>query len=177
MVRRRRLSRTARAVLITAAGILFWGIALRRAAYIISTVVAERPDVWLLDWHVYAAGAAGLMDRTLHRSELVYPGQELPVSNFNLPPMSAMWGVPLAWLPDDLGGVIWLAAGFVAWVVGWWILAYRVLHLPHGWVWIGLGLAVYSRFSAFDLHVVLGNINDLMFGLLVGFTVLHARGR
>lgn len=163
-------------ILVPTAGLLAWTVAIRRTAYIMLFVSAERRDVWLLDWHVYAAGARDLLDGTLYRTSLVYPGQQLPVADFNLPPMAAAWATPLIWMPHDMGGVVWLALGLIVWILSWWLLATQILHLPYAWVWVGIAFAAYSQFAAFDIHVSVGNINDLMLGLMAAFVLLHARG-
>lgn len=151
-----------------------WLLALARAAVVIATVSEDRRGLWLLDWHVYGAASGDLIDQTLYRARLEYPGWPLPVEQFNLPPLAAAWALPFQWLPGELGGLLWLAMGLAAWLSAWWLLA-RLLGLPHAWVWIGLTLAGYSRFFAFDIHVSVGNINDLMLGMVAAFVILHVR--
>lgn len=163
--------------IILAAGAVAWATTTLRAAVVVATASSSRPEQWLHDWHVYAAGAEDLIARDLYRVPLEYPGWPLPVDVFNLPPMSAAWALPLYWLPGEWGGWAWVAAGWAMWLGSWWVLAASVLRLRHAWVIVGVAAAVYSRFMAFDLHVTLGNINDLVLGLLTAFVLLHLNGQ
>lgn len=158
-------------------GVVTWSVAIARAWVVISTVSSSRRDLWLLDWHVYAAAAHDLSERTLYGVPLKYPGWPLPVNDFNLPPAAAMWPLPLVVLPDEWGGVVWMAVSFAAWMLAWSILFSKLLELPHAWILIGLGLAAYSTSFAFDIHVSVGNINDLVLGLVAIFAWLHFRER
>lgn len=146
--------------------------------FLVVRIVSDDPaPVWLLDWYVYAAGGQDLLDRTLYREPLLYPGHVLPVSEFNLPPMAAVLAVPFLMLPESIAGVSWLAVGWASTLLATWWLTYRCLHLPHGWVWVGAVGALYAQTLSFVIHVSVANINDLMLGIVALFAVLHVRAR
>jgi hypothetical protein len=169
--------RVAFTALLTTLGSLCWVVAIGQAALFVHLATARNLPVWLVDWHVYAAGAADLVERTLYRTVLTYPPHPLPVSEFNLPPMAAALAVPFRLLPDPIAGATWAGTGAVASLAATWWLVYRCLKLPHGWVWIGGVLAIYAQSRTFEIHVLVGNINDLMLGMVALFTILYAQDR
>lgn len=159
--------------MLAGVGIAAWSLVVARAAFVYSTVSSGRTDLWLLDWHVYAAAGRDLLARSLYHVPLEYPGWPLPVEQFNLPPLAAGWAVPFLPLPGDLAGMAWLAVGIGASLAALWILADRILGLPRPWIWAGLLVAAYAQLPSFGFHLALGNINDLMLGLVAVFVVLH----
>jgi alpha-1,2-mannosyltransferase len=144
---------------------------------VIGWVTSGRLQVWLTDWHVYAAGAEDLLAKSLYRAELTYPPYILPVTEFNLPPLAAALAIPLLPLPDDLAGSAWLLLGWIATGLATWWLIYRCLRVPHGWVWVGIVAAIYAQSLSFVIHVTVANINDLVLGMLALYAVLHIRRR
>jgi len=132
--------------------------------------------VWQYDWNVYALGGQDLVDRTLYRVPL--QGAKVPVDWYNLPPLSALFAVPLLWLPLAVAGNVWLTIGLAANAVGIYF-SLVALGVRRPFVWGGVGAAAYSFAWAqeFGQHVVLGNINSLVFALLaVGLAYRHTWG-
>ena len=69
-----------------------------------------------VDWHVYVAGAQDLLAHRLYAVALDLGGLVLSATQFNLPPLSAVWAVPLLPLPIEVGGEVWqlIAAASIA---------------------------------------------------------------
>lgn len=164
--------------LIAAAGIVSWvWITFLAVGVIWTAAIDPTPHhVWLYDWHVYAAGAVDLIGRDLYRAVLEFPGWPLPVAAYNLPPFTAVWAMPLLGLPDETAGIVWVALGALVWASAWWV-ALRLLNVPLAWAWTGIALALYAIvFRWFPANILLGTINHLVLGLVVGFTLAHVRG-
>lgn len=163
--------------LVPLAGILTW-LWIALVSVFLTLVLANDPDPgigWLYDWHVYAAGATDLAARELYREPLEFTGWPLPVDTYNLPPFSAVWPLPLLLLPDEAAGIAWITIGGIAWASAWWA-AMRLMGVRHAWAWTGMALALYSALPWFGTNLLLGNINHLVLGLLVAFTVALCRG-
>jgi hypothetical protein len=126
----------------------------------------------LLDYHVAAGGAWDLLDGSLYRSQLTYPGV-LPIDRFNYPPLMAAIAVPFALLPEYIGGTAWVILNLVSMGVGI-VLLIRLLGLPWGWAGIGFGLFTIHPWAVWTL---MGNINPLMLGLVMAFAWLHIAER
>lgn len=163
------MQRTVAPWVIEFGGRAFWIIS---AGVWILYLLALRPDAYLLDYHVHAGAASDLLDRSLYRDELTYPGR-LPIDRFNYPPLAAALALPYASLPEDIGGTAWLVLNIVGIAIGFVLLA-RVLGIHPGWAGIGFGLYTIHPFAPSMLH---GNINPLMLGLVMAFAVLHVEGR
>lgn len=163
--------------LLATLGTLCWVAGVGQAAYVIRFVTERNLPIWLYDWHVYAAGAQDLVQGSLYRTPLTYPPHPLPVSDFNLPPLAAAWATPLLVLPDSLAGAVWVAVGALASLGAVWWLVYHYLRLPHGWIWMGAALAIYAQSMTFTIHVLVGNINDLMLGIVALFAVSYRTDR
>lgn len=160
-------------------GVLGWiGVASRTQLIIAHHSSEANPNIiWLYDWHVYAAGGFDLLDRTLYMTPLTFPGWPLPVATYNLPPFSAVWPLPLLWLPDAVGGVAWIVIGAVAWSWAWWA-ALRLVGIQSAWAWAGAALATYSlSLYWFSANIVLGNANHLVLALIVAFVWAYVRNR
>jgi hypothetical protein len=143
--------------------------------------IAEGPaltsgDIDHVDWHVYDAGARDLADRTLYRHPLHLDHRSLSSLEFNLPPMSAAVALPLAWLPIDVGAVIWqlLAAASLAVAI---VLALAVVRVPYPWLWAGLVAAVLSVVNPVLEGLDIGTNNYLVLGLVALFAFGYLRRR
>jgi hypothetical protein len=160
------LSRWAAAVAFAAAGLL-WTLFL--------TNQRDLPmHTWLLDWHVYAAGARDFMDQTLYRVPLE-SAYSLPIGEFNYPPMAAVSVIPLLVLPDAVGGTIWVVLNLLAIPATVFLLA-KIAGARVPLLWAGLG------FLAFSLHpwmqlALLGNNTPVVLLLVTGFAYQHLARR
>ena len=166
MLRKIDIARVATVAIWTSAG-LVW------ALFIVAQQFAPT-DTWLVDWHVYTAGAKAFIDGTLYATPLqsVY---DLPVSHFNLPPLSAIAVMPFLLLPDSIGGTVWVVLNIVA-VAGTAVLVARILgaHQPARWGAVG--------FLAYTIHpwmklAFLGNNTPLVLFLVAAFAHEHLRSR
>ena len=129
-----------------------------------------------VDWHVYAAGGLDLIDRSLYREPLYLGGLSLPVDRFNLPPLSAIWALPLLWLPIATGGAIWQALGIACLTLSMVVLA-KIIRAPVPLGAAGLALGPL----AFQLGVLdgvsVGTNNYLVLALVAGFAHQHLARR
>jgi Glycosyltransferase family 87 len=143
-------------------------------AFFITTLQFAPTDTWLLDWHVYAAGARDFLDGSLYATPLesVY---RLPVSEFNYPPLSAIAVIPLLLLPDSVGGTVWVVFNVVA-VAGAAILMARILGAHKPALWGGVGFLAYSIHPWMKL-AFLGNNTPLVLFLVTAFAHQHLRSR
>jgi hypothetical protein len=143
-------------------------------AFFITAQQFAPTDTWLVDWHVYTAGARAFVDGTLYVTPLQSP-YDLPVSHFNLPPLSAIAVIPFLLLPDAIGGTVWVVLNVVA-VAGTAVLVARILgaHQPARWGAVG--------FLAYTIHpwmklAFLGNNTPLVLFLVMAFAHEHLRSR
>jgi hypothetical protein len=62
------------------------------------------------------------------------------------------------------------------WASAWWA-SLRLAGVQQAWAWTGIALAAYAAaFPWFVPNIILGNINHLVLGLVVGFAVAYVRG-
>ena len=169
------IARRALPWLFVVVGALAWALAINRAFAVHEFVTSQHPEAWLYDWWVYVAGSNDLLSRTLYEVPLSYPGRSLPVEAFNLPPLAAVWPLLLSWLPPATAGALWVLGGGLLWIGSWLFATARVMEIPHAWAFVGAAALWYSGTPAFTLHLSLGNINDVVLGLIVAFVVLHQR--
>jgi hypothetical protein len=131
-------------------------------------------DIDHVDWHVYDAAAIDLANRTLYRHPLHLDNRTLSSPAFNLPPASAAVALPLAWLPVDVGAVIWqlIATASLAVAV---VLALAVARVPSPWLWAGLVAGALSLLNPVLEGLDIGTNNYLVLGLvaLFGFAYLQ----
>ena len=124
---------------------------------------------------MYLAGARDLADRTLYQKSLTLGTYPLSSHEFNLPPLSAAWALPLAWLPVEVGGVIWQYMGAGAIAVAALVAAWATT-LRRPWVWAGIGLGMLSVTLVYLEGLHLGTNNYLTLGFVAGFTWTYLRG-
>lgn len=156
------------------AGITAWVLSvLAWAARLIGQQFIPLPT-WLYDWHVYAAAATGLVERTLYYAPLesAFP---LPVTVFNYPPLSALTVAPLLLLPDQVAGTFWVAFNVAAMGAAA-ILTARLLRLSNATAWAGVGFFVFT-FNPWAWLALLGNNTPLVLLLVVAFSHYHLNGR
>ncbi len=122
-------------------------------------------DVFQVDWHVYVAGARDLIEGDLYRVPLDAGGLPLSSPEFNLPPMSAVWAVPLLGLPVLAGGIAWqvLAAASVALAA---IAAVDLARIARPALWAGLVLGPLSLTLLYLEGLHLATNNYLVLGLV-----------
>lgn len=115
-------------------------------------------DVFQVDWHVFWAGARDLVDRDLYRVPLDAGELELSATAFRLPPLSAVWPLPLLGLPPADGGIAWqvVAAGSIAVAA---IVALDLATVRRAWLWAGLVLGPLSLTLVYleGLHLATNN--------------------
>jgi hypothetical protein len=129
---------------------------------------------WLLDWHVYAAGAADLIDRSLYlvRLESPYP---LPIEAFNYPPFAAFVVIPLLLLPDHIAGTVWIFLNVGA-VAGSAVLVTKSIGVRQPMAWAGIAFAAYAV-HPWAWLATLGNNSPIVLLLVTAFVHEHLRGR
>ncbi len=129
-----------------------------------------------VDWHVYLAGARDLASHDLYEHILRLDGQVLSSPVFNLPPLAAVWALPLLPVPIDLGGQVWqlAAAGCVALAA---VVALWILELPMPLLRAGLVLGPMSLTLAYLEGLHLGTNNYLVLALVAGVAWAHLTGR
>ena len=129
-----------------------------------------------VDWHVYVAGAQDLLAHRLYAVALDLGGLVLSATQFNLPPLSAVWAVPLLPLPIEVGGEVWqlIAAASIAItaVLTAFIVGVRRPLLSAGAI---LGPLSFSIVYLEGLH--LGTNNYLVLAMVGGFAWLMLRRR
>ena len=152
-----------------AASIVVWSYRL-----FLAQVLAPAADApWLLDWHVYAAGARSFWDRTLYITPLTSDFR-LPVDQFNYPPLAAVAATPLAYLPDQLGGTLWVVFNLAA-VAASCLLVSMLVTDKHRAAWSGILFCLYS-IHPWALSALLGNNNSIVLLLVVSFAFLYSGG-
>lgn len=129
---------------------------------------------WQLDWHVYRAGASGLLEQDLYRVPLALNSYRLPVHVYNQTPLTAVWALPFVAADVVSGGSIWLIAMLVSIGAGA-ILAAAAISPGRALLIAGIGLLAYSVSPFFVEDVLLGNVNGLLFLLVAAFVWLHLR--
>lgn len=167
-----------RTALLAAGGLLGWLFYFAIAtAIIIAEPLRNSPQLaWQYDFHVYLGGARDLVEGTLYRVPLTLDSFPLPVSVFNLPPVSALAALP--WAPFDpiAGGQVWLALMTVCIGVGC-VLAAGAFGLRPAVLYGGIGAFLYLLSPWFTADMLLGNNNGIVFPLVAGFILMHLRGR
>lgn len=129
-----------------------------------------------VDWHVYALGARDLLHRSLYAGPLVTGGLVVSTPIYNLPPLSAVWPIPLVPLSMDTGGSVWqfVAASGVAAAA---ILAAATVGVPRPALLAGLVLGPLSLTLLYLEGLHLGTDNYLVVALVALFAWLALRGR
>ena len=127
------------------------------------------------DWHVYAAGARDLLDQTLYRGPLELDGRSVAASRYNLPPLSALWAVPLAWLPVPVAGAVWQMLGAMSLAAAS-VGGLALIGLRHPLAVGGVLLGVYSLHHTYLDGVLGGTNNYLVLALVAGFAWQHLHG-
>jgi Glycosyltransferase family 87 len=155
-----------------------WVLLIARAGQSI-VAYAIGPDsntVWLYDWRVYYAGALDLVQRHLYRDAGISVGKlAMPVVVFNNPPMAAAVPIPLLPFGYEFGGLIWVLAGATALLVST-LGAARITHTSFGLAWFGIFWLIYATQPFFPRTIVIGNVNNFMLALVVGFVWAHLEG-
>ena len=149
------------------------------AASVFAVVSGARhagPNWFQVDWRVYAVGARDLLDRTLYRESLQLDGPPLPVSEFSLPPLSAVWALPLAGLPVEVGGVLW-QLGMAASVGASVYLLARVVGVPRPALVAGLALVPLAAHVSYLEGLIGGTNNPIVFALVTLFAWAHVERR
>ena len=130
-------------------------------------------ETWLLDWHVYSAGATDFVTRDLYRVPLESP-YRLPIDAFNYPPLSAIMVLPLLALPDAVGGGIFVVVNVLA-MAGTTVLTAKILGARQPWLWGGIGFLAYTIHPWMRL-AFLGNNTPLVLLLVAAFAHQHLQG-
>jgi glycosyl transferase family 87 len=151
-----------------------WTMAALLWVFFIATQQFAPTRSWLLDWHVYAAGAREFLEGTLYSLPLE-SAYRLPVSEFNYPPLSAIAVIPLLVLPDAGGGTVWVLLNIGA-VAGTAFLVARILDPRQPWLWAGLGFLAYTIHPWMRL-AFLGNNTPVVLLLVTAFAHQYLRGR
>ena len=131
---------------------------------------------WLVDWHVYAAGANDLLAGTLYQVPLESPYRSrLAVPDFNYPPGAALIAIPFLAVPDHIGGyafvVVNIAAIAITAVLTAWIVKARPM-----WLWAGAAFLLYSVFRE-GQPLILGNNTPLVLLFVAGAVAAHQSKR
>jgi hypothetical protein len=131
-------------------------------------------DVFQVDWHVYWAGANDLLGRELYRAPLEAQGLTLSTPHFNLPPFSAVWGLPLLGVPISTGGFIWQAIGAASIAVAT-IVTLDLVRVSRPWLMAGIVLGPLALTLLYLEGLHLATNNYLVLGLVAGFTWQYLR--
>jgi hypothetical protein len=123
---------------------------------------------------VYTAGAKDFIDGTLYVTPL-QSAYDLPVSHFNLPPLSAIAVIPFLFLPDSIGGTVWVVLNIVA-VAGTAVLVARILGAQRQALWGAIGFLAFTVNPWMKL-AFLGNNTPLVLFLVTAFAHEHLRSR
>ncbi|MDQ3879638.1 MAG: DUF2029 domain-containing protein [Chloroflexota bacterium] len=166
----RRLGELAAAVL----GAAGWGLyaSMTVFALAVSRGVMRSAVTFQFDWHVYATGASDLVDRSLYRVPLTGPAA--PVDWFNLPPMSALWPLPLLPLPLEIGGYAWQVIGAACLALAA-VLTARTLAVAMPLRLSGIALGVLALNPGVLDGIVEGTNNYLVLALVAGFAFAYIR--
>ncbi len=135
-----------------------------------------RPVWFQIDWRVYVAGAQDLLDRSLYRESLHLDGLPLPVSEFSLPPASALWAVPLIGLPLEVGGVVWQLAMAASLGVAA-VLVARVIGAPRPLLIAALALLPMALHVSYLEGIIGGTNNHLVLAMVALFAWAHVERR
>jgi hypothetical protein len=129
-----------------------------------------------VDWNVYATGGRDLLHHTLYRVPLDANGAPLSSPVFNLPPLSALWAVPLLALPSDAAGYIWqlVAAASIATTTVITLTIWKVRR-PVLLAGIVLGPLSITLFYLVGIHVATNNY--FMLALVAGGCLFYLRRR
>lgn len=145
-----------------------WGVFVAvSAATLLRGGAAGTGDVFQVDWHVYWAAARDLVEGDLYRVPLDAVGRTLSADEFNLPPLSAAWAVPLLALPVLVGGYVWQAVAVAA-IASSAIAAASTLRIPRPWLIAGLALGPLALTLPYLEGLHLGTNNFLVLALVAG---------
>ena len=131
-------------------------------------------EIWLLDWHVYSAGAQDFLSGALYLEPLESV-HRLPIGVFNYPPLSAIAAIPLLPVTDGVAGTFWVALNVAA-VAATAVVVARILGARHPLLWGGLGFLAYTLHPWMKL-AFLGNNTPLVLLLVSLFAEAHLSGR
>ena len=139
--------------------------------------LADRPfRLFLLDWHVYAAGGRDLVEGDLYHG-LLRSQYAIPVERFNYPPLAAALALPFLLFPDHVGGPLFVIVNVAA-VGGAAVLLAHIIRLPRPWLWGGAIFAIYS-WNVFGLarSGLVGNNTPLLLLFVAGFIAAQLANR
>ena len=153
---------------------LIWAIAAVVWVDRLVAVAYEGYKGWLVDWHVYAAGAQNLLDGDLYRVPLISP-YRIPVDTFNLPPAAPAMAIPFLVLPDGVAGPMWVILNVVA-VAATALLTARIVRVRPAWLWAGAAFLALTL-SPWGNPALLGNNTPLVLLLVAGFVTTHLAER
>ena len=139
--------------------------------------LADRPfRLFLLDWHVYAAGGRDLVEGDLYHG-LLRSQYAIPVERFNYPPLAAALALPFLLFPDHVGGPLFVIVNVAA-VGGAAVLLAHIIRLPRPWLWGGAIFAIYS-WNVFGLarSGLVGNNTPLLLLFVAGFIATQLANR
>lgn len=157
---------------LTAAGLAGWAAFAYLTYFTLTTGwQLTTGGVRQVDWHVFTIGARDLLDHRLYGYPLESGGLVLSTTQFNHPPMSAAWAIPLLPLPLTVGGTVWqvVAAASVAFSA---VAAASISGLRRPWLWAGMGLGLLSFTPVYLEGLHLATNNYLELGLVAAFAWL-----
>jgi hypothetical protein len=131
--------------------------------------------VFQVDWHVFWAGAHDLLQRDLYRVPLDAGGLPLSATAFRLPPLSAVWPLPLLPLPVGSGGIVWQVIGAAS-IAGSAAIALDLAAVRRPWLWAGVVLGPLSVTLMYLEGLHLGTNNYLVLLLVAAGCWSHLRG-
>jgi Glycosyltransferase family 87 len=148
-------------------------------AYITVTALrsgATSGEVFQVDWHVYWAGANDLVSGDLYRVPLDAGGRELSAEQFKLPPLSAVWAVPLLAVPIDSGGYVWQVIAALS-IAATAVVACAAARIERPLLAAGLILGPLSLTLLYVEGLHLATNNYLVLGLVAGGAWCYLEGR
>lgn len=132
-------------------------------------------NVFQVDWHVFWAGARDLVDRDLYRVPLDAGGLPLSATEFRLPPLAAVWPLPLLPLPEETGGIVWQVVGAASIAVAT-IIPFVVAGARRSWLLAGMVLGPLSLTLLYLEGLHLATNNYLVLGLVALGAWRYLRG-
>jgi Glycosyltransferase family 87 len=129
-----------------------------------------------VDWHVFEAGARDLLARRIYEGPLDSGGLVLSTPVFNLPPLAAVWAIPLLPFPVDVGGTIWQSASAFALAVSA-VMAALIAGIRRPLIVAGAFLGPFSISIVYLEGLHLATNNYVVLALVAVFVLLSMRGR
>jgi alpha-1,2-mannosyltransferase len=129
----------------------------------------------LFDFHVYLDGARAAAHHADMYAVFLQQLQNPQLSGFDYPPVVAWLLEPLTWLPLRVSAIVWIWLMLACTAAGCVVLSRTVL--PRSWPRLELAALATFVFAPATFNLRLGQMEPVVFLLLVGALVTWMRGR